>query len=211
LNDKNELDELEQAVEDTFFTDKGMKIAAHQANESDYKEQLMALDYGANWADLDKEALASTEKISINLKNRTKVLEDMLVDAEEAGPKFKQLEKELCDISDWLGEYDKINQLRLKESRSIKRLRDPAVIQIKLIDSINKFSSDEVKEAVLSLLFQQIESLFIKSSVIQRNHVTQVLVSMLERYQINLREIEESGAKAQHGLDDFLGELGYEI
>ena len=56
-----DLDELETQVELTLFPERGQRIAEHEAAELGYKEQLMALDYGENWTEIEGEELAEME------------------------------------------------------------------------------------------------------------------------------------------------------
>jgi type I restriction enzyme M protein len=210
LVDKLELDELEKQVEITLFPERGLRIAEHEAAELGYKEQLMALDYGENWVDLDEEEIGEMEKESVNKKERAKELRVLKREARAAGQDFEAIQTELDLVAEWRREYKRIDELRKEEGRAIKRLRNPDHIQIELLDLINDLSDEDVQTIVLDLFFQQIEARFVESSIRKRNHAISRLKSMWERYQANLREIEESGVHFKTTLDNDLEVLGYD-
>jgi type I restriction enzyme M protein len=210
LVNKLELDELEKQVEITLFPERGQRIAEHEAAELGYKEQLMALDYGENWTDLEAEELVEMEKENVNKKERAKELRVLKREVRAAGQDFEAIQTELDLVAEWQREYKRIDELRKEEGRAIKRLRNPEHIQIELLDLINDLSDENVQTIVLDLFFQQIEARFVEFSIRKRNHAISRLKSMRERYQANLREIEENGVHFKTTLDNDLEVLGYD-
>lgn len=210
LVNKLELDELEKQVEITLFPERGQRIAEHEAAELGYKEQLMALDYGENWTELEDEELAEMEKQNVTQKERAKELKVLKREARAAGQDFEVIQNELDVVTEWQREYKRIDELRKEEGKAIKRLRNPDHIQIELLDLINGFSDEDVQTIVLDLFFQQIEARFVESSIRKRNHAISAFKSIRERYQTNLRSVELSTSQSKTVLDNNLEVLGYD-
>ena len=100
--------------------------------------------------------------------------------------------------------------MRKDENRAAKLLGNVNGIQAGLLDALNEISEEQAEAIVLEMLHVLLANKVKGESAEKRDQAISTIESMWDRYQTNLREIEESGAQAKTALDNHLEVLGYD-
>ena len=167
------------------------------------------LDYGDDYHSLSNEEKQEIGKESERKSIRLEELTDEHIASLDEGERTALIaEKEA--VEQWLQNYNQIENQRATANREKLQLSRVASIRNAFLDGLEELNSDDCREIAINILIESLQNNIHSTNQKILNGVIGNIASLYERYNTNLRLIEERCEQSKQVLDNHLEALGYD-